>query len=400
MGRTRTIWSGLPATLPAERYKTMGRFADIPGNGNVKKALAGMVDSGRIPHAILMYENDGCGALMLAQTFMQYANCTDRHDGEPCGKCPSCNQFSKMIYPDLHYTFPITTGTKVSGEAKNLVCDMFAPYWRELVLGNPYFLESELSSALGFEKKSGQILVAEGHDILKKLSMSAVSGGYRAIIMYLPESMNTQTANMLLKAIEEPSENTVFILVTHSPESVLPTISSRCQGVRVLPLSKEEVSAELQGRFGAAVEDADMAASLSGGSVGLALRELSEKEDVSVMKDLLRDLLYNLVRKDLKASLETGEAIASLESREKQKLFCNFAAEALRNIFLLQQGLESIAAVSASDAPWIREIAGSCSKSFSRKALDIFSKASMLIDRNVSQKMVFANVVDRLYMSI
>lgn len=378
----------------------MGRFADIPGNENVKKALVNMVDSGRVPHAIMMYENDGCGALALAQAFLQYASCADRHDGEACGTCPSCNQFRKMIYPDVHYTFPITTGTKVSGEAKSLVCDMFASHWRELVLENPYFLESELSAALGFEKKSGQILVAEGHDILKKLSMSAVSGGYRGIIIYLPESMNTQTANMLLKAIEEPSENTVFILITHSPESVLPTISSRCQGIRVLPLSREEVSAELQSRFGASREDADMAASISGGSVGLALRELSEKEDVSVMKDLLRELFGNLLRKDLKASLETGETLAGLESREKQKLFCNFAAEALRNIFLIQQGMDSIAAISASDEEFIRSVAGSCSKQFSRKGLEIFSKAVGLIDRNVSQKIVFANVVDRLYTSI
>ena len=378
----------------------MGRFSDIPGNGSVKKALATMVDSGRIPHAIMMYENDGCGALAIAQTFLQYASCADRHDGEPCGVCPACNQFSKMIYPDLHYTFPVTTGTKVSGEAQNLICDMFVPYWRELVLGNPYFLESELSSALGFEKKSGQILVAEGHDILKKLSMSAVSGGYRAIVIYLPESMNASTANMLLKAIEEPNENTIFVLVTHSPESVLPTISSRCQGVRILPLTREEVSAELQKRFGASAEDADMAASISGGSVGVALRELSDKEDVNAMKEILRQLFGDLARKDLKASLETAEAIAGMESREKQKLFCNFAADALRNIFLVQQGMESIAAIPASDSQWIREVAGSCSKSFSRKALEIFSNAAMLIDRNVSQKIIFANLVDKLYMSI
>ncbi len=359
-----------------------------------------MVDSGRIPHAILMYENDGCGALALAQTFLQYANCAGRHDGEPCGECPSCRQFSKLIYPDVHYTFPITTGTKVSGEAKNLICDMFVPYWRELFLENPYFLETDLSSALGFEKKKGQILVAEGRDILKKLSLSAVSGGYRAIVIYLPECMNTQTANMLLKAIEEPEENTVFVLVTHSPESVLPTISSRCQGIRIQPLSKEEVSGELQKRFGAGKDDADAAASLSGGSIGLALRELSDREDVAAMRDLLRDLLGSLLRKDLKASLEVGEALAALESREKQKLFCNFASDALRNIFLLQQGLDKITAISAADDEFIRTAARGCSKSFSRKGLEIFSKASSMIDRNVSQKIVFANLVDRLYMSI
>lgn len=377
----------------------MGRFSDIPGNDAVKKALAGMVDSGRVPHALLVYENDGCGALSIVQTFLQYANCQNRHDGEPCGECPSCNQFRKMIYPDVHYTFPITTGTKVSGEAKNLVCDMFTPYWRELVLGNPYFLESELLDALGFEKKKGQILVAEGHSILQKLSMSAVSGGYKAIVMYLPESMNQQTANMLLKAIEEPSENTIFVLITHAPEEVLPTISSRCQGVRVLPLTRDEVVSELV-RRGASEDDAQGVAALSGGSVGLALRELNGKEDLSQMRDLLHALLESMLARDLKGSLEVGESLAALESREKQKLFCNFATEALRNIFLLQQGMENIAAISASEAEFLRNVAARCKKSFSRNGLEVLSKASYLIDRNVSQKMVFTNVVDRLYSCI
>ena len=119
------------------------RFADIPGNDDVKRALSGMADSGRVAHAMLFYENEGCGALPLVLAFFQYLNCQDRRDGDSCGECPSCRQISKLIYPDMHFVFPVNSGTRVSSSEKP-VSDTYLKYWRELVLADPYFLESEL----------------------------------------------------------------------------------------------------------------------------------------------------------------------------------------------------------------------------------------------------------------
>lgn len=376
----------------------MWLFSEIPGNAAVKNALKGMVDSGRVPQALMLYENDGGGAIPLVMAFLQYLNCHHRHDGQPCCQCPSCVQHSKLIYPDEHFSFPVTSGSKVSGDTKSLNCDMFAEYWRRLVLDNPYFLESDLSSALGFEKKRGQILKAEGASILRQLSLSSFSDGYRCIVIYLPELMNSDTANMLLKAIEEPSEKNLFIMITHTPEKVLPTISSRCQAMRIIPLSKEEVSQLLQKRLSISKDEADSAALLSGGSVGLALRELSGKDDIVAIKALLKELMDNLLSRDLSAALDTSESLAALDSREKQKLFCIFAAEFLRNVFLIQNGMDSLVAVPEQEKPFLSEIASRCSKKFSSKGLEVVGKAAGYIDRNVSQKIVFTNLVDRLYM--
>lgn len=376
----------------------MWLFSEIPGNAAVKNALKGMVDSGRVPQALMLYENDGGGAIPLVMAFLQYLNCHHRHDGRPCCQCPSCVQHSKLIYPDEHFSFPVTSGSKVSGDTKSLNCDMFAEYWRRLVLDNPYFLESDLSSALGFEKKRGQILKAEGASILRQLSLSSFSDGYRCIVIYLPELMNSDTANMLLKAIEEPSEKNLFIMITHAPEKVLPTISSRCQAMRILPLSKEEVSQLLQKRLSISKDEADSAALLSGGSVGLALRELSGKDDIVAIKALLKELMDNLLSRDLSAALDTSESLAALDSREKQKLFCIFAGEFLRNVFLIQNGMDSLVAVPEQEKPFLKEIASRCSKKFSSKGLEVVGKAAGYIDRNVSQKIVFTNLVDRLYM--
>lgn len=375
------------------------RFADIIGMDDLKKALCGMVDSGRVPHAMLLYENDGGGALPLVLAFLQYLHCRQHEGGDSCGNCITCRQHARLIYPDIRFTFPVTSGTKVSGAVKDLTCDLFLPYWRELVLENPYFIENDLSAALGFEKKQGVIAVAEGKAILQKLSLSGISDGYRAIVIYLPEKMNQQTANMLLKAIEEPADKTLFLLITHAPESVLQTISSRCQALRVPPLSKEEVTGALVSR-GVGPEEAALAASFAGGSVGAALHSLSEASGTAQARELFVALMEAVLDRDYLAALEVGEAVSALDSREKQKVFLTFAGESLRKIFMLQQGMDEISGVAPSEGDFCRDAATRCSRAFCRKALDAIGRAAMLLERNVAQKAIMTNLVDRLFVSV
>lgn len=265
---------------------------------------------------------------------------------------------------------------------------------------NPYFLENELSSALGFEKKTGLISKSEGAAILQKLSLSSVTDGYRAIIIWLPERMNRQTANMLLKSIEEPYDKTIYILITHSPENVLQTISSRCLHIRVAPLSKEEVKSTLVEYFSIDTREAELNAAFSSGSVGLALQRISDGPDNTEIKDLFVELIQNAIAKNYLSALETGEAIAALESREKQKAFCLFAGEAVRKIFMIQQGMEDIAGIMPEDKEFYESAALRCKKSFSRMALKAIGGAYRMLDRNVSQKIVFTNFVNRIFVSI
>ena len=175
------------------------RFADIIGNAEVAKALASMADSGRVAHAMLMYENEGCGALALALAYVQYLNCSNPHDGDSCGECPSCRQMSKLIHPDVHYVFPVNKGPKTSDDKPT--SESYIQYWRELAIANPYFVEADLQKAIGIESKNGLIAVAEAKSIISKLSLTAVADGYKAVIFYLPEKMNQETANRLLKMV-------------------------------------------------------------------------------------------------------------------------------------------------------------------------------------------------------
>lgn len=375
------------------------KFSEIIGNEDVKKALAGMVDSGRIPHAMMFYENDGCGALQIILAFLQYLYCKNKNGSDSCGICSECNKVEKLIHPDIRFVFPVTGGSKVSSSEKP-TSDSYIQYWRELLLANPFFLENELNAALGIEGKSSAIAVPEAKVILESLSLTSVEGSYSTIVLYLPEKMNSEAANRLLKIVEEPPEKTLFLMITHYPEKVLQTISSRCQGVRIMPLSREEISSVLTTSFGKDSDQAAQAALMAHGSVGTALHYLADQSDYKDNLDLFSDLMNSLLSKDLQASLEVGETIAALDSREKQKAFCKFAGECLRKIFFLQQNVPGILGIASEELPFFQEVAAKSKRTFCRNAMTYLDRAQLLIERNVNQKILFCDMVNRMFVKI
>lgn len=312
-------------------------FEQIKGNDEVKRALTGMVESGKVPHAILFHEDDGGGAFGLCIAFLQLLF------GEN-------NRIPKLIHPDVHFVFPTAAGS---------ISLQYMEQFRTLVLENPDFTESQMGEALGIEGKNSMIAVSEAKHLLDTLSLSALEGGYRAVVMFLPEKMNQEAANRLLKMIEEPPVNTEFLLISHSPEKVLQTISSRCQRIRVRP---------------------------SGRSAATGFADAG----------LLGELMDALIGRDLPAALEAGDRMAALPSRENAKAFCRYAAEMMRQTFLIQQGMGALADGSADAARW----AAACKKSFPRQGLEAFGRALSLIDRNVNIKIIMTDLVDRLYLAI
>ena len=237
------------------------------------------------------------------------------------------------------------------------------------MLDNPYFFENELYTAIGIEGKQAGISVHEARSILDRLSLSAVEGGYRTVVMYLPEKMNVQAANALLKMVEEPPQNTLFLLITHAPEKVLVTISSRCLHMRVQPLTPE---AEME----------------------VHAREAAGN---TALVDLFHDLLEAILARDMLKAIETGEAVADLKVREQQKSFCRLASEDLRRIFMLQK-MPQLAHVPEVDQDFYRRMSSALKPTFPRRALSIMDRAMMLIERNVNQKILFTDMVNQLYM--
>ncbi len=372
------------------------RFADIPGNEGLKKALVSMADSGRVSHAMLLYENEGCGALSLALAFIQYLNCTHRHDGDSCGECQSCRQISGLVHPDTHFIYPVNSSRKT--DVQKPTSEAFLDLWRGLVLKNPYFLESELYSTLGIEGKSGVIAIAEARFILEKLSLAAIGNGYRAVVMWLPEKMNAETANKLLKSVEEPPEKTIFVFVTHNPDRVLQTIFSRCQSYRVLPLPKDTLADVLVSKTGIDHASAEELASASGGSLGAALNAMGEREEYNEFMDIFRMLAEGLAARDLQSVLDAADMMSALDSREKQKAFCIFAGSCLRKIFMFQQKMPEIAFAVHDEPEFYSRLAEKAGKTFCRKAMDLVDRAALLLDRNVNAKIVFCDLAGQMFL--
>lgn len=321
------------------------RLSDINGNPDTLRALSGMIESGRIPHALMFIEPDGGPAFSIAMAYLQMLYCQQRTAGDSCGACPSCNRVSKLIHPDIHFVFPTTSPqTSVS----------LMPQFRALAVENPRFTEAELGAALGIDSKSSLIAVAEAREVLSQLSLSALEGGWRSVVIFLPEKMNQEAANRLLKAIEEPEPQTQFILIAHSPEKVLQTISSRCQRIQLGAPAKAP--------------------------------EFDRPE-------LLDGLMDAIVRKDLFDALEAGEQLAALPSRESAKAFCRYASDAMRNVFVAQQGLSLPQTASGNASAWAPKL----HKSFARNALGALDAAYRLVERNVNMKIIFADLANKLY---
>ena len=318
------------------------------GNEEVVSALHRMVESGHIPHAMLLHQEDGGGAFPIVLNFLE-----ELYGGNP--------RVEKLIHPDIHFVFPVAGSDKP-------VSVQYIGAFRELLKENPYFYENELYAAIGIEGKQSNISVNEARSILERLSLSAVEGGYRTVVVYLPEKMNVQAANALLKMVEEPPEKTLFIFITQAPEKVLVTISSRCLHMRIQPLSLE-AETEVHAR---------------------------EAAGVAALQDLFHDILDAIVARDFLKALETGEAVSDLKVREQQKNFCKLASEDLRRVFLLQK-MPQLARIPEGTQEYYARMARSLKPTFARRALAVMDRSLLLVERNVNQKILFADMVNQLY---
>ncbi|MFV0571518.1 MAG: ATP-binding protein [Xanthomarina gelatinilytica] len=221
-------------------------FSDILGQEHIKNHLTQSAENGRVPHAQLFVGPEGSGTLPMAIAYAQYLLCKNSN-GENTGGKDACNlKFEHFSHPDLHFAFPVATNDKVK---KHPVSNMFLEEWRKLLSEQPYGNLFDWYKKLGVDNKQGQIGVDEATEIVKSLSLKAYEGGYKVMLIWMAEKMNTSAANKLLKLIEEPPNKTVFILVAEDEEQIINTILSRCQVLHFPPLAEEVIKDALVRNF-------------------------------------------------------------------------------------------------------------------------------------------------------
>ncbi|QCX37051.1 DNA polymerase III subunit delta' [Aureibaculum algae] len=318
-------------------------FSNIIDQETVKKQLIYSVERNRIPHAQLFVAPKGTGALPLAIAYAQYILCNNS-DGENNTGDQVCNtKINNLSHPDLHFAFPVATTDKVK---RHPVSDFFLEEWRQFINDNPYGDLLSWYAHLGIENKQGQIGVDEAEAIVKKLILKSYEGGYKVMIIWMAEKLNTAAANKLLKLIEEPPNKTILLLVTESEEQIISTILSRCQIVKLNPLSENHIKEALIAREHITENEAVKIAHQADGNWNKARNILHN----STSDEQFEQWFITWVRTAFKAKgnaaviqelIAWSDAIAS-NGREVQKSFLNYCLQFFRQALLKNYTADSL----------------------------------------------------------
>lgn len=344
-----------------------------------------MADTGRIPHAILLQGPQGTGKFALARAFAQYIHCTDRHDGDSCGKCPSCIQHQSFNHIDTYYSFPIV---KKKGSTSAVISDDFIEQWREFLLSDPWMDFSQWLNKLGDPTSQPTFFVSESDSLISKLAFTAHASKYKTVLLWLPERMREDSANKLLKLIEEPFGDTVFIMTSDAPAEILPTIYSRCQRIDVKRLDDETLSHYLEQTAGISYQDAMAVSHIAEGSISRALKQLDvedeSKQNLQWFIQLMR-LAYQRKIVDLR---KWSNEIAST-GRERQISFLSYCARMLRENFIYNLHNPSLNYLNTDEASFSRNFARFITADNVLKLNRSFNQAITDISGNTNSKMVF-----------
>ena len=399
-------------------------FKEIIGQGDVKKQLLELVQQNRLSHALLFLGKEGNGSLQLAIALAQYITCDnvniqqsagesgqsgpslfDKPSATPegvsraaeissksqidsCGICQSCKKSIQLIHPDIHFSYPVVT--RKSGSPP--ISTDYISEWREFIKTHPYGNVYDWLQFIGAENKQGNITAQECNDIIKKLSLKSFESEYKILIMWMPEYLGNE-GNKLLKLIEEPPPNTLFILVAENEALILPTIASRCQLIKIPVLETADIEEALINRHKANSELARQSASVSEGNYREALLLVQHGEED--WQALLREWLNSILKTGPVAQTKWVEEISRL-GREKQKQFLRYfnhlLEQAIRhklmgeNIFLPENEKDF-----ASRLNRIADIAQQ------QAVIEELDKAIYHIERNANAKILFHALTIKVY---
>lgn len=361
-------------------------FRDIIGQEKIKTHLIQTVKKDRISHAQMFSGSAGTGKLPMALAYAQYINCENKQEDDSCGQCPSCKKFQSLAHADLHFIFPTfnLAGAKTKGSGN------FLPQWREKIKENSYF--DLIQWALFIDPKGTKQLTIYKDDsdkIIHQLNFKSYEGGYKTIILWLPEKLNLTAANKLLKIIEEPYPKTLFILITENIDKVLPTIISRTQLIKFPKLRASEIEAFLTKKYPKLTESQiNNFAHIAGGNLIEAekLANADPEETNSLLQDFMQfmRLCYRFNFGDL---LSFTDKLSGM-GKEYLKNFFLFATRMLRENFLMNVQLQNLNSLSKAEREFSENFSSFITPENTKGILNEMNLAFFHIERNGNVKLV------------
>lgn len=392
------------------------QFKDVIGQEEVKHHLVEMVAHNRLSHALLFLGKEGSGALAMAIAFAQYVVCEKRKPAAPaesslfdmgpvdaaapqtafdaCGTCASCTKAAQLVHPDIHFSYPVVT--KKAGSPP-LSID-YITEWRDFIRQLPYGNVYDWLQFIGAENKQGNITAQECNDIIRKLNLKSFESGYKILIMWMPEYLGKE-GNKLLKLIEEPPADTLFILVAENEGSILNTILSRCQLIKIPSLEAQDIEQALVQKGACPPQQAKELANAADGNYREALHLLQHADED--FQSLLKDWLNATLRYQTLVQQKCIEDIARL-GREKQKQFLRYFIHLLEGAVRLEVANDQLRDhLQRVMAPAEYDFAGKLNKAMTLEQKEAvageLNNASYYIERNANAKILFHALTIKIY---
>ena len=319
------------------------QFSEILGQEYIKSHLTTSASLGRIPHAQLFIGPEGSGTLAMAIAYAQYIICSNQN-GENTGSNEACNlKFNKISHPDLHFVYPTVSTEEVKTKPKSID---FITEWRQFLNENLYGSLFDWYQILGVKNKQGEIRVDDAQEILKSLALKSYEGGYKIMIIWMADKLNTAASNKLLKLLEEPTDKTVFILISENEEDIIQTIRSRCQVLHFNGLPEKVIAEALISRENIEAKTASKIAHQAQGNYNKALQLLQPDSESVFFEKWFVDWVRAAFRAKGNAAaiqdlIQWSEQIAGL-GRETQKKFLHFCIDMFRQALLLNYQTPSL----------------------------------------------------------
>ena len=367
-------------------------FKEVIGHHQLKKNLLATINNNKVSHAQLFCGPEGSGHFAMAIAYVKYLLCSEPKENDCCDSCASCIKMNQLSHPDVHFSFPIhlSKTNKVEKSDDSLI------EFREMCLKSPYIGLSSWNEQQGNPNKQGIIAVKEGEAIIKKLGLKSFEGGYKVLIMWLPELMNNEAANKLLKIIEEPPKKTLFILVSDTKEGILDTILSRTQCINFNGLSDEVIADELKNNSAIATEKAVHIAQLSEGNFHKALSLVDNENKDQIFLSMFIDWMRLCYTRNISATIDWVDDIAS-SGREQQKAFLIFTLEMFRQAIIGHYSSNTLTILTSDQEKFLNKFSPFINHLNIIGLNDTINKAYYHLERNANSKVLLLDVSLKFY---
>lgn len=362
-------------------------FSEIIGQETIKNFLLATVKENRISHAQLFLGKEGYGTLPLAIAYAQYIMCNDKKENDSCGVCSSCRKIKKLEHPDLHFAFP-TVGTKNS---QPLISDDFISQWRTFLIQKPYSSYEEWLNFIDAGNAQGSIKVKEAENILRKLSLKSFESDFKIMIIWLPEKMNQESANKLLKLIEEPPEKTLFLLVSTNSELIISTILSRTQLLKINPIKNEDILQGLVNFKQIDQQKAQEITRISEGDFNTACNLIEISDDAQQNFDFFTKMMRLSYMGKFSEIIKWVDEVSKI-GRERQKAFLNYSLRMIRENLIINRKQKQLVRLSEQENDFSQKFATFIHPQNTEQLVYEITLAHTHISRNANAKVVLLDM--------